>query len=177
MKTFFTADTHFYHRKINEYCPGRGFTTSEEHDQGVIDKWNEIVGVRDEVWVLGDFCFSTWSRAIPMINILNGHIHLVPGNHDTAWYKKQAIKDIEKITVHPHHVERRFDGTKTIMTHFPYEEWAGNNKGILHLHGHAHGNGTRRAGRIDVGWDIFHKPVAIEEIIAYNPFELKIEGC
>lgn len=57
-RILFTADTHWGHQA----CLGprlglnRPFATIEEHDETLIARWNEAVGLDDAVWHLGDFC-------------------------------------------------------------------------------------------------------------------------
>ncbi len=46
MKIFITADHHFHHKNIIEYC-GRPFKTVEEMDKIMTEKWNKKVGRKD----------------------------------------------------------------------------------------------------------------------------------
>ena len=80
MKVLFTADQHFGHKNILEYCE-RPFTSVEEMDEGLIKQWNKVVNKDDLVYVLGDLCFkaSHWRKIAPQ---LNGQIVLIRGNHD-----------------------------------------------------------------------------------------------
>ena len=49
--TFFTADLHFGHKNILAY-DNREFASTEEHDEFLIEQWNSVVGIDDEVWIL-----------------------------------------------------------------------------------------------------------------------------
>jgi calcineurin-like phosphoesterase family protein len=49
-KIFFTADQHFGHKNIIKYC-NRPFSSVEEMNKVMIDRWNEIVGKEDTVYV------------------------------------------------------------------------------------------------------------------------------
>jgi hypothetical protein len=60
-EVFFIGDTHFGHRGIiqfSETAPHRPFSTIEEHDAELVRRWNAVVGLKDIVWHLGDFCFG-----------------------------------------------------------------------------------------------------------------------
>lgn len=58
MNIFITADHHFHHKNIIEYC-GRPFKTVEEMDKSMIEKWNNKVSKDDLVIHLGDFALGT----------------------------------------------------------------------------------------------------------------------
>lgn len=79
--TFFTSDTHFYHENIIKYC-NRPFSSVDEMNEKLIEKWNSVVGKNDIVWHLGDFCFGQKDNISKIIPKLNGRINLVMGNHD-----------------------------------------------------------------------------------------------
>ena len=49
--TFIISDLHFGHRNMAFH---RGFQSVEEHDQHIIDCWNNVVTKGDTVWILGD---------------------------------------------------------------------------------------------------------------------------
>lgn len=77
-----TADHHFGHRNIIEFA-NRPWKSIGEHDEWMIEAWNEVVGGEDEVWVLGDFAFVSdrWELK-RLVKRLKGKKHLVLGNHD-----------------------------------------------------------------------------------------------
>lgn len=81
---FLTSDMHFNHARILDFCgDSRPFDTIQEMNEGLVESWNSVVGVDDEVWVLGDAVMGqrepTLMEYIPK---LNGTKVLVPGNHD-----------------------------------------------------------------------------------------------
>jgi len=81
MKIFITADHHFHHKNIIEYC-NRSFKTVEEMDNVTIEKWNKKVGRDDLVIHLGDFALGTKEQVKETKEKLNGTIILIKGNHD-----------------------------------------------------------------------------------------------
>ena len=54
-----------------------------DHDTEVIRRWNEVVGPDDIVYHLGDVMLGNNEYGISCLKQLNGHIKIIPGNHDT----------------------------------------------------------------------------------------------
>lgn len=82
-KIFVTSDTHFGHDRAFVYEP-RGFTSIEEHDREIIRRWNSVVSNEDTVYHLGDVMLGDNEHGMECLKLLNGHIVIIPGNHDTA---------------------------------------------------------------------------------------------
>ena len=80
---YFTSDLHFGHHKSFLYEP-RGFASSEEHDEEVIKKWNSIVKNDDIVYILGDLMLEDTTLGLSKVRHLNGELHIICGNHDSA---------------------------------------------------------------------------------------------
>lgn len=147
---FFTSDTHDYHKNIFKFSPNtRRGSNVEEMRQLLIDQWNSQVSPHDTVYHLGDLSFAKSSSVIEYISQLNGHIHLIRGNHDT-WLNQEtavffdSVSDIKQIKV---------GKQKIFMCHYPIYDWKDMRHGSYHLHGHTHGH-TPIEGRIfDVGVD------------------------
>lgn len=179
---FFTSDLHFSHTRIREFQPNRAplGSTIEEHDESLVRIWNETVGPKDTVYLLGDVLLDPRPEfANALLMRLNGHIKIAAGNHDT-W-----IKRIEKKGLMPPHItvicddksmkRIRVGGKSMIVSHHPIEDWPGRasrpgrlaedwRTGRWHLHGHSHGNSNFIPGRIDVGWDVHNKILSWEEV-------------
>lgn len=81
-KIYLTSDTHFGHDREFLWGP-RGFRSSIEHDETIIANWNEVVTPEDDVYVLGDLMLGDAEWGKKCVSRLNGHIHLIRGNHDT----------------------------------------------------------------------------------------------
>ena len=100
MREFFISDTHFLHNKEFIYAD-RGFSSIEEMDEALIENWNSVVSPEDTVYHLGDLFLGTDLEAGgEILRRLNGHIHLITGNHDTERklaYIKENIPNIESI--------------------------------------------------------------------------------
>ena len=79
---YFTSDTHFGHDREFLWGP-RGFSNHVDHDKEVIRRWNEVIGPDDIVYHLGDVMLGDKEYGISCLRQLNGHIKIIPGNHDT----------------------------------------------------------------------------------------------
>lgn len=121
-KIWITSDWHFNHNREFIWKP-RGFQSVEEMNEAIVERHNSVVAPDDEVYVLGDLCLGggEWSitqanRAL--IERMNGHLHIVIGNHDTDSRVEmyglcdnvETINYAEKI---------RYNGYHFFMTHFP----------------------------------------------------------
>ena len=62
-QVFFTADTHYGHRAVVDYCH-RPFVDEKEMDEAMIERWNAVVQPGDLVYHLGDFALCATGRAI-----------------------------------------------------------------------------------------------------------------
>ena len=95
-KVFFTSDTHFGHQNIIRFC-NRPWATIAEHDQALIDNWNDTVLEDAVVFHLGDFSYK--GGGFPTIRNLKGLLHgqivLISGNHDPDTRKPQNIGAVE----------------------------------------------------------------------------------
>lgn len=145
--TFFTADLHLDHARIIEYAR-RPFSSVEEMNETIADRWNERIKDRDTVYVLGDFAFSERS-ALQFLSRLRGRKILIRGNHDgksvcraSSWHD---VRDYHSLSANQQ---------SYILFHYPIEEWNKRHHGAIHLHGHQHNRqpvtGNRR---LDVGVD------------------------
>ena len=80
---WFTADTHFNHKAIIEYCK-RPFKSIDHMDLELIRRWNAKVSPSDTVLHLGDFVFARGDKDYNYYaDQLNGKIIILKGNHDS----------------------------------------------------------------------------------------------
>lgn len=177
---YFTADTHFGHRRMLDYRrnEGREFSAPWEMDEKLIKNWNEVVSDKDEVWHLGDFSFANWNRTVEIFEQLRGHKHLVYGNHDKAnrnKYKElfESVQDYKHLVVQG----SRWGGSNKIeimLLHYPMWRWNKQRYGTIHCHGHIH-NKTPftdfNIKRVDVGVDAWeYYPASIEKIVEITEY-------
>jgi calcineurin-like phosphoesterase family protein len=175
-RLFFTADTHFGHANIIDYCnrPFKdklGMPDVEKMNKALIRNWNERVRADDTVIFLGDFCFKnspggkpgegTQVRAEEFIKKLNGRITFVRGNHD---YSNGLGTKIDALIMET-------GGYKFWCCHDPIHL---STFYRVNLVGHVHDwwkfKNLRKTTVINVGVDVWnYRPVALEEILALIP--------
>lgn len=173
MATFFLSDTHFGHENIIRTCR-RPFANVAEMDEALVSRWNERVGPNNSVYHLGDFCFRNWRGADAYLSQLNGHIHLVAGNHDDETLAHHA--SLFASVSHIREIHER--GRRMVMCHYPMREWHGSWDGSWHLFGHVHGRLDHQPHgySLDVGVDAHDfRPWSMDEVEQefagrHNPF-------
>lgn len=87
---YFTADQHFGHFQICNYC-NRPFKTIEEMNETLIKNHNRYVQPNDVVYHLGDFGYGGYDSIKEILNKLNGKHTLILGNHD-RWGMETYLK-------------------------------------------------------------------------------------
>jgi calcineurin-like phosphoesterase family protein len=157
MKYFFTGDTHFGHFNILKYC-NRPFNSIEEMDRVLIENWNSVVGEKDMVFHLGDFCFKT-----NPVERLKGKIILIKGNHDNQPIMKSIVEA----------VVLSWEGKEIYLNHYP----SGIKEHVINFIGHVHekwkiryqwNDKQRLYPIVNVGVDAWNfKPVTLKEIFDY----------
>lgn len=138
MKTWFTADQHFYHSNILKFTKNNGellrpnFSNIEEMNEYMIEKWNSVVAVDDKIYHLGDIVMPTSATKMSIIKRLNGRKVLIKGNHDKAKLSiyAQHFTDIRSEA----HLKTP-DNDMVIFTHRPI--YLGNDL-KFNIHGHLH---------------------------------------
>lgn len=128
-KVFVISDTHFWHRNIIKYCD-RSFSTVEEMNATMVERWNNVVRPDDIVIFCGDFCFSRKSTAADvtqrLTQMLNGIKVIIKGNHDfkklnycalgwaAEFYQELNLVDTQFIHV-PFNLLERSEKFKTVF--------------------------------------------------------------
>ena len=163
---YFWSDTHFGHKGLLEHGFRKGFSTIEEHDQALIERYNAVVGRGDRVYLLGDISFYNKARTIELMKQLNGRKFIVWGNHDHSL--KSAVK------AEPSIIEQAYDykeitvgEQRLVLFHFPILSWHQVHKGSWHLHGHSHNNlPISEMAMLDIGVDAFpDAPLSYDEVV------------
>ncbi len=71
--TLIISDTHFYHKNILEFEPCRSAPMKidgfDDHEEWMIENWNNVVQPDDVVLHLGDFAFRQTSPKLNIIKI------------------------------------------------------------------------------------------------------------
>jgi len=138
---WFSSDLHAYHKAVMDFCPStRRGGDSEEMTELMLEAFNKLVKPEDTLYLLGDVSFGGKDKVESFISRLPGKKILILGNHDFIIKRKDEfrayfheVRDIKSCKIG----ENRF-----IMSHAPFAEWVDCHKGVIHLHGHLHGNKT-----------------------------------
>lgn len=188
-KVFFTSDSHFGHANVIKYCErpfvadadrvileregawrdGRWTGRFTDHrmsmesvelmDATLIDAINEIVGVDDILWHLGDFCFGKRDRKKEIARAYRDRIrcrnvNLILGNHDDVRILRDLFSEVRELS------EIRIDNQDIVMCHYAMATFNKSHYGSWQLYGHSHGMAERvldvkMPGRksVDVGVD------------------------
>lgn len=133
---FFTSDLHLYHSNIIPTCK-RPFENVEEMNEVLIENWNKTVQKDSHVFNMGDFIFGGVKVWEEITSRLNGHHHLILGNHD---YKQiRAINPEHFTSINDILQIRIIDDNQLIMCcHYPFLTWGGYERGVWNAYGHYH---------------------------------------
>lgn len=112
---FFTSDHHFNHKNIIEYSK-RPFSSLEEMNETLIERWNHIVNPGDLVYYLGDFAMGQPHEWVNFMNRLNGDVILIKGNHDNVSYYRTMEK---VIGIHNNKTYITKNGYNILLCHYP----------------------------------------------------------
>jgi len=161
---YFTADPHFGHKNIIEYC-NRPFQSITEMDLSIINNWNSVVNSTDTVYILGDVTFNMTILSF-YIQQLNGRILIIPGNHD-RWVGGDLnnIKSRSSIPVIqlPQLYEIKY--LRLVLCHYQMKNWNKSHYNSIHLYGHSHGNSIPEGKSMDVGVDCNNfTPISLDEV-------------
>lgn len=185
MKIFYTSDLHLGHETVSKL---RGFQTTDNHDEKIIENWLSAVSKGDIVWVLGDVTGTSKDveYALSILTQLPGQKHLIAGNHDKCWAgHRNGYKHIHKYLEVFDSVQsfgvRKTHGQRFMLSHFPYE--GDHTEGSRYdefrlpdmttpiLHGHTHSDKThsitgKSTPQLHVGLDGWNlKPVSENAMI------------
>jgi len=156
MKYWIITDTHFGHRKMEEYCK------RPSDFEARIFKGLKMIQPDDIVIHLGDFCIGDdvkwhnfWNSAL----YANKRI-LIRGNHDrksSAWYYAHGWHAVcENLSLH-------YNKRYITFSHIPLE-----NPQNLNIHGHLHANNNNFRYENEPELNKNHKLLAIE-LTDYKP--------
>lgn len=181
---FFTSDTHFGHNRGFIYEP-RGFKSIEEHDEAIIERWNNVVGHDDTVYHLGDAMLGAdHEYGINCLRRLNGHILMVRGNHDTTRRWEEYEDEWPHVTVLGWAYILKHERGKIYLCHYPTETSCLENmtpikNHLVNFHGHTHSPHKfehNKPYQYNVALDAHNcYPVSLEE--AYDDIYKEVQKC
>jgi calcineurin-like phosphoesterase family protein len=139
---FVISDTHFGHTnswekfKLVDGSPLRPFTSTEEMDETMIERWNAKVKPGDTVYHLGDVVIN--KKSLHLVSRLNGRKILIRGNHDI--FKDEEYRDVGFEQIHG----VRVFVDKFILSHIPLHPDCVTDRFRVNVHGHLHANQVMR---------------------------------
>lgn len=164
--TWVIGDTHFGHLGVCKFTkndgvtPLRPWSDPAEMDEAMVKMWNEVVGPKDRVNLLGDVVINR--RCFGVLSRLNGRLRLVAGNHD-IFRLQEYLKYFDDIKAY-----EVKDGI--IMSHIPIHPASMERFGC-NVHGHLHSNSVRLDnGEIDPRYlcvsaeQTFFRPLSWDEV-------------
>ena len=184
-ETWLISDPHFGHALA---AKERGFDSVEGHDAWLVRQCQVKVGLKDDLFWLGDMAFAGWKdRLHNIMPKLPGRHHLVLGNHDRAHPLNSRAFD------HQHQYVVWFDsmqtsaqlsweGRKLLLSHFPYQgegerkmadrhtQWRLRDEGTWLIHGHTHSTkkfslSLKGTLQLHAGVDAWRGPVRLGELV------------
>jgi len=161
----------------------RGYASSAEHDQGIVQRWNEKATDRTVAFLLGDsvFGYGGEEKLRHLFATLRFKTaYVLAGNHHAGW--KQVFESCEGNTLDlgdgksvvfvPNYLETYVNGQPIVLSHYPLASWNGQGKGAWMVHSHCHGSLYNsdlgkllyRAKIIDVGVERCPAPLSFGEL-------------
>ena len=126
-RIFITSDTHFGHEKIREY-ERNIFSTTEEHDDFIMKKLEDVLKKDDILYHLGDVGFMSEDIEKRFIALPCKKI-LILGNHDMLNKEFYLTHGFDEVYEFPIYIRKR-----VVLSHRPIPV----TPGTLNIHGHLH---------------------------------------
>jgi len=166
---WFTSDSHFFHENILKFTDIGGerirplWSTADDMNADMVERWNARVKPQDKVWHLGDVAFKTVEKAVELdalLGKLHGHKRMLVGNHDNL--KSEALmRHFEKIELWKGFAKEGFT-----CSHIPLR-LDSLRDGTVNVHGHIHQNLMTDRGYVNVCVETRNfAPVHMDEVIA-----------
>lgn len=114
---WFTSDLHLFHNKEFLYKP-RGFNSVWEMNDAIITNWNKVIGVYDDVYVLGDLMLNDNEGGIKLLKSLKGCLHIICGNHDTDT-RKELYRKMYNVVEVCEAKTIKVNGYRFFLCHYP----------------------------------------------------------
>jgi calcineurin-like phosphoesterase family protein len=172
--TFITADEHYGHENIIQFC-NRPFKSTEEMRETIIERHNAFVPNRRSFLTIhaGDMFWQGMpvEEAESIIKRLNGRHAFLYGNHDELMERNIHLRGYfewvrgENKELSSHTVN--FNKHRLIISHFAARVWQNSHKGSWHVYGHSHQQLPPLGKSFDIGVEGHnYEPWSLEEIAA-----------
>lgn len=125
-RKLYISDLHFYHESLNGRMDRRGFSDAGEMNRAMIERWNQHVTAKDEVYILGDLSVGKGPATNEIVRQLNGKLFLISGNHDKFLQDKKF--DASAFGWIKPYAELKDNRRKVILCHYPVFCYNGQNR-------------------------------------------------
>jgi calcineurin-like phosphoesterase family protein len=154
------GDTHFLHERLaQEYEPSR--MALDNHNEVMIERWNEVVSPKDILLHLGDLCLGKKDDFPTIAQRLPGQKYLIRGNHDRRsrpWYYEQGFTSVPEFWMD-------YKGYRILFSHRPDSVSVTYPK-HLNVHGHVHSKTLEDRRLINLSAEaIDFRPIWITDIL------------
>lgn len=122
----------------------RPFSSVQEMNDELIERFNSVVSKNDITIHAGDFSFGDVKQTNGIIKRLNGNHTFIKGDHDRSLSKIVKLKDIYKTNINKQ---------KITICHYAMRVWHCSHYNSWHLYGHSHGKLPGQGKSMDVGVD------------------------
>ena len=139
MAKFWTADEHYGHKKIIEFCK-RPFANIDEMREALIAAHNAKVKPGDLTYHVGDMFWRTLPirEAVDIMSRLNGQHAFIWGNHDELLEDYVGLRERFVKYGDILHLDKTATMPKVVLCHYAMRVWRGSHNGTFHLYGHSH---------------------------------------
>jgi calcineurin-like phosphoesterase family protein len=170
---FITADEHYGHRKIIEYCR-RPFRDVTEMNEAMIDRHNAKVPDKPSYLTIhvGDWFWHTLSlgEALTILGRLHGRHAFIFGNHDELIEKYRSVFTDQLVWIKGENKDSgthrlHFNNNELTLCHYAMRVWNKSHKGSWMCFGHSHNELPVVGKSFDIGVDGHNfEPWSLEEI-------------
>lgn len=172
MELYLTSDTHLSHLPSFLWEP-RGFSSVDEMNEAIVERWNKVVKPGDRVIHLGDVLLSNTEKGLEYFKRLNGEICIIWGNHDSSRRQEELAK-LSNVVILGYAHCFKYKKLTFYLSHYPTltanYDIKHFSQHVINLHGHTHQQANflypNNPFMYHVGMDSHNcTPVHIDEVI------------
>jgi len=172
-KVYATGDLHISHKNIcrgvsqwKDLSETRDFASVDEMNEAIVDSIIKTVPEDGYLLNVGDILFGDKSKLEYWMERINRKQIFCYGNHDSVdskyWSLFFGIGSYHEVLCSDRTGKYRL----VCLFHYPLKSWNQCNRGSIALTGHEHGHMPYEDHErgLDVGWDVFKRPISFYEI-------------
>lgn len=142
----------------------RGFSSAEEMNEHIVEKWNSVVRKGDVVYLLGDV--SMEKATYDILDRLKGFKKVILGNHDMP---QHIVKLLDHVNSVCGMIKYKSSSLRisVFLTHCPIHPMELDYRVSYNIHGHVHENNIPDDRYINVSCEaVDYTPRTLEELIS-----------